>query len=91
MLTIEDGCLLLAGRVVFWPRGTTWDASARAVLFDDGSSLMVGQRFEGAGGSFTLENLTLALEAERAEAIADCMRRTKADVAVFAYAKLPDV
>jgi hypothetical protein len=84
-LTLQDGCLRLGDSIVFWPLGTTWDATAEAVGFADKGTARVGQQFVGGGGVYSLDNINAALEAEPAHAIADCMKRTSSDGAVFAY------
>jgi hypothetical protein len=87
-LTLAHGCLLLDGRVAFWPRGTTWDDSAQAVVFRGGSSVVVGQRLEAAGGVFSFTDLASVLDAGSAIAIGNCMRKTGADSAIFAYVEV---
>ena len=84
-LTLRKGCLLLGGSVVFWPLGTTWDASTQEVRYEDGGAAPVGKPFVGGGGVYSLDDIRGWLDAEPAGAIEDCMERTGSDGAVFAY------
>ena len=87
-LTREGDCLLIAGTVVFWPQGTTWDEEAQAVRFggdfDDAPDAPVGEEFTGGGGGYSLANLE-GLEAVDAGAVGRCVEATGSDGAVMAY------
>jgi hypothetical protein len=56
-LTMERGCLLLAGSPVYWPNGTSWDATTREVVFSDGTRLGVGSILSGGGGAHSTTDL----------------------------------
>jgi hypothetical protein len=53
-LALRDGCLLLDGRIVFWPHGTRWDAARRAVVLQSAGPVAVGEDFDGGGGYYDL-------------------------------------
>ena len=87
-LTLDDDCLLIAGTVVFWPEGTTWDEDAQAVEFggdfDGAPDAPVGEEFTGGGGSYSLANVE-GLEAVDAVAVGQCIESTGSNGAVMAY------
>jgi len=52
-LDLVDGCLLLGGRPVMWPPGTTWDEAQQAVMLTyEGRHLILhpGDELPGLGG-----------------------------------------
>ncbi|WP_210649005.1 hypothetical protein [Nocardioides sp. SYSU D00065] len=82
-LELAAGCLLVGDSVAFWADGTTWDATERAVVFDSGQSVALGDRFSGGGGHYG-EAHVRGLEGVDADAVVDCLHRTGAVDAVFA-------
>lgn len=88
-LTLEQGCLLLAGDPVYWPNGTSWDATTQEVVFSDGSRLGLGSRLSGGGGGFSGADLAAVRPNTRAvSATLACIRRTDSEGATFAYPSL---
>ena len=75
------GCLLIHGRVVFWPKGTTWDADAKAVIETDGTKVAVGERFVGGGGSSDpgTDFRDLLGSSDAAQRIATCVEKSSAE------------
>ncbi len=49
-LSYEGGCLRLDGRLVVWPKGTSWDEQNEQVVLPDGSVARPGSRVHGGGG-----------------------------------------
>lgn len=87
-IALVDGCLLVGPSVVFWPYETTWDQDRQAVEFggdfEGSASASVGEDFRGGGGYYSADNVT-GLQSLDAEAVVECMRKTGANDAVFAY------
>lgn len=83
-LALVDGCLLLGADVVFWPHGTSWDEERQAVQVEGAAVAVVGETFRGGGGYYSTENVR-GLPGVDADAIARCVRDTRATGAVFAY------
>lgn len=85
-LVLEEGCLLLDADVVFWPHGSRWDSSARAVVLEGGQRARVGETFKGGGGSYgTDTDFPELVGDEAAGAISRCVAATGATEVVFAY------
>jgi len=82
-LTLQEGCLLLSGEVVFWPYGTTWDESVKAVVFEDHPAAAVGERFVGGGGHYSAAAQVPDTLPE--QGIVDCLRRTGTRGVLYAY------
>lgn len=82
----REGCLLIGGSVVFWPKGTTWDAAAWAVVQSDGSRVVVGERFDGGGGWYdpATDFADLLGSSEAARRLATCVDETAARSVVVA-------
>jgi len=88
-LTMEQGCLLIAGFPVYWPNGTSWDATTREVVFSDGTRLGLGSSLSGGGGTYSGTDLAAAQPKTTAVAATlACVRRTGSDRAQFAYPSL---
>lgn len=87
VLKLRRGCLLLNGEVVFWPKGTGWDPTTRAVTFDGLPAAPVGEIFRGGGGYYDSgTDFESWLGHETGSAIEGCLSRTNASGVVFAYA-----
>lgn len=73
----QDGCLLIGGSVVFWPKGTTWDGGSKSVIQTDGSRITVGDEFDGGGGSYDPETdfPDLLGSAEAGQRVVDCVEK----------------
>lgn len=90
-LTLVDGCLLIAGRPVWWPFGATWDTDARAVVFTaepfaDAPPAKVGERFRGGGGYYSATtDFSTFEDPQVGAAVAACLEATGAPEAVYAY------
>ena len=82
LLSEKRGCLLVGGEVVFWPRGTTWDAEANAVIQTDGTRLTVGDLLIGGGGGYEPDTdfSDLLGSSEAAERVTSCVEKTAAQV-----------
>lgn len=80
-LTEKEGCLLIHGQVVFWPKGTSWVAESHAVVQVDGSKVIVGDRFTGGGGSYepTTDFNDLLGSADAGQRITDCVATADAE------------
>jgi hypothetical protein len=87
-LTMERGCLLLAGSPVYWPNGTSWDATTREVVFSDGTRLGVGSILSGGGGAHSTTDLDAQPKTTAVAATLGCIRRTDSPGATFAYPSL---
>ena len=86
-LTMSGGCLLLGDEVVFWTYGTEWDPAEEAVVFEDGSSVAVGETFEGGGGHYGTDvDFASLLGGDAGRALTECLRTTAAPGVVLAYA-----
>jgi len=61
LLDLEDDCLTIDGRPVFWPAGTGWDGGHQAVTFagdfEGAGSWAVGHLVSGGGGLVPLSEL----------------------------------
>lgn len=89
-LTLDAGCLLVGDYLPIWPSGTAWDASTEAVTFAAGStatavSVRLGERFRGGGGSLPDHVYRSELGPEDVEAMNQCLEKTEALGAMFAY------
>ena len=89
-LTLEAGCLLVGDYLPIWPSGTAWDASTEAVTFTAGpastaTSVRLGERFRGGGGSLPDRVYKSELGPEDVEAMNRCLEETEALGAMFAY------
>jgi hypothetical protein len=77
VLVLRDDCLLLGDDVVFWPYGTTWDASAQAVVFVNQTAAPVGGVFRGGGGEYEPDvDFESLIGTEAADAIRVCLGKT---------------
>lgn len=85
-LRLENGCLLIDGHVVIWPRGTQWDGDAETVTSAGDVWATVGSVFEGGGGWYDgpTDYRDLLGDAP-GEALIGCLDATGATGAVFAY------
>lgn len=81
----RDGCLLIGQSVVFWPRGTTWNADSKTVVQSNGTRVAVGEKFSGGGGSYDPDTDFAGLVGSTAgEAVKACLEKTRAQEAVIA-------
>jgi hypothetical protein len=77
LLVLRDDCLLLGDDIVFWPYGTTWDATAQAVVFVGHPPAPVGEVFKGGGGEYGPEvDFESLVGTEAGDAIRSCLRKT---------------
>lgn len=49
-LSLEGGCLRVGSAPAVWPRGTTWNASAKTVRLPSGATLALGSQVRAGGG-----------------------------------------
>lgn len=64
----------------FGPYGTHWDEGAKAVVFEDGSAVRVGDVFHGAGGEYGTDvDFASLIGAKAGDAISTCLEATHAD------------
>lgn len=81
-VTLEGGCVLLAGMPVVWPDGTTWDADTPAVVLPNGDAVAMGDEVTGGGGYHYADTIAGGVGARGAELAAECAGPTN-EVAVF--------
>jgi len=85
-LTLENGCLVIDGHAVFWPKGTTWDGDTESVVSDGQVWATVGEEFDGGGGYYDSPvDYREFLGDEPGEAMEGCLDATGAAGAAFAY------
>ena len=85
-LELENGCLVIDGHAVFWPKGTEWDGDAQTVTSDGEVWATVGQGFHGSGGWYDAPtDYRELLGDEPGEALVGCIDLTGATGAVFAH------
>jgi hypothetical protein len=73
LLTLQDGCLALAGSPTLWPAGSVWDEEEMTVVLLDGSRLQVGDRVE-VGGGLVSPSVASNCSASAQQAIDACVR-----------------
>lgn len=89
-LQLREGCLMIGNNVAFWPAGTSWDVTKRRVVFggdfQGAPPVDVGAIFDGGGGVWSPgDNLSGVLSDAEAAAVRNCLERTGARGAVFAW------
>ena len=85
-LELDGGCLYVARTdgeryPIVWPYGTTWDATAKAVVVPTGDRLAIGSDVYGGGGFFEVDAVHRIVDAA-AEAVArECIDHSYGGVA----------
>ena len=76
-------CLVVGDSVAYWPFGSTYDTSMRAVTLPDGQTVRIGQAIDGSAAYMTLGEGVPPSRIRRIEGLRDCLASTSLRQAVY--------